>query len=132
MTRLRPGATPDVTIVCYGGMLLEVERALDRLFDEHEIVAEVICPTRIYPFDVEPVLESVRSSGRLLVAEEGQGFCSFGAEVVAVVAEKAGRAIQVRRLSATPNPLPCCRPAEAACLPDSASVIAACVALVTA
>lgn len=132
VTRLRPGAAPDVTIVCYGGMLIEAERALDRLFDEHEIVAEIICPTRIYPFDAEPVLESVRRSGRLLVAEEGQGFCGFGAEVVASVAERAGMAIQVRRLSATPNPLPCCRPAEAACLPDSASIIAACVAMVSA
>ena len=36
--RIRSDAAPDLTIVCYGGMLPDVERAVDRLFNEHEIV----------------------------------------------------------------------------------------------
>src|SRR3954469_17211299 len=35
-TRIRPEAEPDATILCYGGMLADVEAALDPLFDERE------------------------------------------------------------------------------------------------
>jgi 2-oxoisovalerate dehydrogenase E1 component len=74
-----------VTLVCYGGTLTEAEKAADKLFDEHELVAEIICPIQIYPLNYRPIVDSVRRSGRLLVVEEGQAFCGFGAEVVAAV-----------------------------------------------
>ena len=70
-------------------MLVDVERALDALFDEDEIACEVICPTQLYPLDPRPILESVRRTGRLLIAEEGLGFAAFGAEVVAQIMERA-------------------------------------------
>jgi 2-oxoisovalerate dehydrogenase E1 component len=127
-TRIRSSERPDVTIVCYGGMLPDVEKATDRLFEEHEIVAEIICPIRIYPLSLAPVLESVKTSGRLLVVEEGQGFCGFGAEVLAGVhqAWPGGRWI-ARRLSAAPHPLPSCKPAELRCLPGVESIVEQCV-----
>ena len=62
-TRLRPEGEPDATILCYGGMLADVEKALDPLFDEHEIACEVICPTQLYPLDLRPIVESVRPDG---------------------------------------------------------------------
>src|SRR5262249_17318292 len=86
-TRIRSASRPDITIVCYGGMLPHAEKALDRLFETHEIVAEIVCPTRIYPLDIAPILESAELSGRLLVVEEGQLFAGFGAEVLAAVQE---------------------------------------------
>ena len=39
ISRIRSTAHADVTLVCYGGSLAEAEKALDKLFDEHEIVA---------------------------------------------------------------------------------------------
>ena len=44
--RLRPAVPADLTIVCYGGLLPDVESAAGRLFDQHEVVAEIICPTQ--------------------------------------------------------------------------------------
>lgn len=127
-TRLRPEGLPDVTIVCYGGMLAEVEKAAPVLFDEHEIVAEVICPQRLYPLNVAPIVGSLRDSRRLLIVEEGHGFAAFGAEVVAAIQElHPGLLTGVRRLAAPDHPLPSCRPLELALLPDDGRVVAAAV-----
>jgi 2-oxoisovalerate dehydrogenase E1 component len=131
-TRIRSSVeNPDITIVCYGGMLIDVEKALDRLFEEHEIVAEVVCPTQLYPLRIAPVLESAGRSGRLLIVEEGQGFCGFGAEVAAAVIEAgAGAPPAIRRLSAAPHPLPSCKPAELESLPGVESIVARCLEMV--
>ena len=46
-TRISPnGSIPDVTVVCYGGSLEDVEKAIVLAFDEEEILSEVICPSR--------------------------------------------------------------------------------------
>jgi 2-oxoisovalerate dehydrogenase E1 component len=125
-TRIRPEGQPDATILCYGGMLADVEKALDPLFEEEELVCEVICPTQLYPLDPRPVLESLERTGRLLIVEEGIGFSAFGAEVVAQVVERAPGALrQLRRLAAPEHPIPSCGPLEKALLPGTEHVIAA-------
>lgn len=131
-TRIRSSEKPDVTIVCYGGMLPEAERALDRLFEEKEVVAEIVCPTQIYPLWVEPILESVKASRRLLVVEEGQLFCGFGAELLASIHQACGDIpVVMRRHGAKLHPIPSSRPAEAASLPDANSIYRECLDLVT-
>jgi 2-oxoisovalerate dehydrogenase E1 component len=123
-TRLRPLADPDVTVLCYGGMLPEVEAAAEQLFEEHDVVCEVICPVQLYPFNPAAVLESVVRTGRLVVAEEGQGFAAFGAEVLAQLAEaRPGALRRCRRLAAPAHAIPCSGPLEKAVLPGSAHVI---------
>jgi 2-oxoisovalerate dehydrogenase E1 component len=130
-TRIRSSGKPDVTIVCYGGMLVEAEAALDRLFEEAEIVAEILCPTQIYPLGIEPILESIEVSGRLLVVEEGQLFCGFGAELLASVHQACGGGrMLMHRQGAAPHPIPSSRPAEVASLPDADSIFQECVAMV--
>jgi 2-oxoisovalerate dehydrogenase E1 component len=125
-TRLRPEGPADVTILCYGGMLAEVEKALEPLFDDDEIAAEVICPTQLYPLDLRPILESVARTGRLLIAEEGLGFAAFGAEVVAQVVEQAPGALRkLKRLASPEHPIPSCGPLEKLVLPGSDHVIQA-------
>jgi 2-oxoisovalerate dehydrogenase E1 component len=125
-TRIRPEARPDVTILCYGGMLPDVEKAVDLLFEQDEIACEVLCPTQLYPFDPRPVVESVRESGRLLVVEEGLGFAALGAEAVAQVLERAPGALRrVRRLASPEHPIPSCGPLEKAVLPGPDHVSAA-------
>jgi 2-oxoisovalerate dehydrogenase E1 component len=123
-TRIRSQTKPDITIACYSACLVDAEKAMDRLFEEHEVVAEIICPTQIYPLRIEPILESARVSGRLLVVEEGQLFCGFGAEVLAAVHEACpGTPLITRRLGAAPHPLPCCKSAETESLPSADSII---------
>jgi 2-oxoisovalerate dehydrogenase E1 component len=129
-TRLRPEGHPQVTVLCYGGMLLEVEKAVDRLFAEHEIICEVVCPTQLYPLNPWPIVESVHRSGRLLVVEEGMSFAAFSAEVVAQICESApGTLKQVRRVSPPRQPIPACGPLEKALLPGEMHVIKAVVDL---
>ncbi len=132
--RLRPqGVAPDLTVVCYGGMLPDVERAVDRLFDEHEVVAEVVCPLQLYPLDIRPVLESVQITGRLLVVEEGLEFAGLGAELVARVAEHgSGSCRKVRRLGPPSHPIPSCGPLEKALLPGPEAIEAAALELLRA
>jgi len=130
-TRIRSSAKPDITIACYGGLLAEAEKALDRLFEDREIVAEIICPAEIYPLASGPIAESVRASGRLLVVEEGQLFCGFGAELLASIHETCGGEVRMRRHGARPHPIPASRPAEAETLPGAESIYRECVDLVT-
>ena len=130
-TRIRSSAAPDITIVCYGTSLSEAEKAVDRLFEEHEIVGEIVCPTQLYPLQLEPILESVRSSQRLLVVEEGQLFCGFGAEVLAAVHEAIpDTGLLARRQGAAPHPLAACKSAELESLPSAESIFQSCLEMV--
>jgi 2-oxoisovalerate dehydrogenase E1 component len=124
-TRLRPeGAPPDLTVVCYGGMLPDVEKAVDVLFEEHEIVCEVICPLRLYPLDLDPILESVLKSRRLLLVEEGLSFAAFGAEVAAQILEQSPGVVDaMRRLASPDHPIPSSGPLEKEVLPGVAHIV---------
>jgi 2-oxoisovalerate dehydrogenase E1 component len=125
-TRIRPEGPADVTILCYGGMLADVEKALEPLFEEDEIACEVICPTQLYPLDPRAIVESVARTGRLLIAEEGLGFAAFGAEVVAQVMERAPGSLRIlRRLASPEHPIPSCGPLEKQVLPGVRHVVQA-------
>jgi 2-oxoisovalerate dehydrogenase E1 component len=131
-TRIRPEGNADVTVVCYGEMLREVEAAILRAFDEHEIICEVLCPTQLYPLNVQPIVSSVSSSHRLLVVEEGIGFAAFGAELIAQIQERSPESLRrVRRLSSPEHPIPACAPLEKLMLPHAESILGAIVELMS-
>lgn len=123
----RPAAaTGDVTVITCGGMTEIVERALGEAFVEDEIVAEYIVPTQLAPLRLDPILASVRRTGRLVVVEEGTGPWGFGSELVAAVVEAMADAPpRCARVGAHHLPIPGARPAEEAVLPDAARVVAA-------
>jgi 2-oxoisovalerate dehydrogenase E1 component len=125
-TRIRPAGTPDLTLLCYGGMLPDAEKAVEQLFDGEEIVVEVLCPTQLYPLNPWPIIESVRQSGRLLVVEEGLSFAAFGAETMAQILESAPDALRrAARVGPPRHPIPACGPLEKAILPGTAQIVAA-------
>ncbi len=107
-----------ITIFCYGGMLEEAERAVQDLFDDEEVLGEIICPTQLHPLNINPVLHSVRSTGRLLVAEEGPCFAALGSEVAARVAEAGVQLEAFGRLGHN-DIVPSSIEAERACLPSA-------------
>jgi 2-oxoisovalerate dehydrogenase E1 component len=114
----------DVTIVTYGGMTEIVEKSMAACFEEDEVVAEYLVPVQIAPLRIEPIVESVRRTGRLVVAEEGTMPWGFGAEVIARVSEAlAENPPRCARVAAHHLPIPCARPAEEAVLPDIDRVI---------
>ncbi|HVE12611.1 MAG TPA: thiamine pyrophosphate-dependent enzyme [Elusimicrobiota bacterium] len=116
----------DLTIVANSYMAVESLKAAEFLA-QHGIEAEIVDPVTLAPFDDGPVLESVRRTGRLLIADSGWTACGFGAEVAAVVAEKAFSVLKapVRRLGFAATPCPVSKPLEHAFYPDAGAVAAA-------
>lgn len=124
MSRLRPDATADVTLLAIGGISVEAERAQAILFEEHEVLVDLFLPTALYPFDAGVLEESLAVTGRLVVAEEGQGFASLSSEILAQVAERSNPVrVVCARVHAAPRPIPSARPLEAQCLPDAATIV---------
>jgi 2-oxoisovalerate dehydrogenase E1 component beta subunit len=56
---------------------------------EKGVDAEVLDLRTLWPVDIETVVASVKKTGRLLVVHEAPKTCGFGAELVALVNEKA-------------------------------------------
>lgn len=117
--RIRPEGKANLTVLCYGGMLELVEDAQIKLFEDYDIIVEVICPTQIYPFNTLPVLESVQRSGHLLIVEEGNSFAGWGSEIIAEITEAIpGEIRKVKRLNMPECPIPCCGTLEKELLPN--------------
>lgn len=76
-----------VTVVASSYMTLEAVRAADELAKEG-IELEVVDLRTLNPFDETPIVESVRKTGHLIVADHGWRSVGFSAEVVARVAEQ--------------------------------------------
>ncbi len=100
-TAVRRCEGQDVTLVSWSDTANVCEKAAATLAN-HNISAEVIDLRSLWPWDKNAVLESVRKTGRLVVAHESVQVGGFGGEVVATVAEHAGDALRgpVRRLGA--------------------------------
>jgi len=98
----------DVTVVCYGAVLHSVMDAVDKLGEEVEISVEVIDLRTLIPFDVETVLGSVQKTGRAVIVHEAPKTCGFGAELSAVIGEKALLSLQspVIRVTGLDTPFP--------------------------
>ncbi|TML77268.1 MAG: alpha-ketoacid dehydrogenase subunit beta [Actinobacteria bacterium] len=77
----------DVTLVAYGAMVPVCERAADAL--EGDASVEVLDLRSLRPLDEEALLASASKTGRVVVVQEAPRTAGFGAEIAAVLAEKA-------------------------------------------
>ncbi len=127
---LRSGAAePDVTVLCFGGMLPVVEAAVERLRAEEELQVEVIVPALLAPLPRGTLLAALMKRSRVLVVEESQHEFGVSAEILALLAE-AGFAGQVQRMGAAPVPIASARSLERDQIPDENAVVAAVLELV--
>ncbi|HEY2543289.1 MAG TPA: transketolase C-terminal domain-containing protein [Gaiellaceae bacterium] len=103
--RLREGA--DVTIAATSYMAVEALRAADVLA-RGGVEADVLAVTTLRPLDASGIIDSVRSTGRLVVADTSWRSSGFGAELVARVSEEAHGALRAapRRLGTVETPVP--------------------------
>jgi 2-oxoisovalerate dehydrogenase E1 component len=115
---------PHLTVVCYGGMLEEVEGAIALAFDEEEIICEIICPTLLNPLNSGPIIESVEKTEALLIVEEGSTTASLGSEISAMVVEKNTPVRKLRRMGNN-TIIPCSFRAENNLLPHANSIFIA-------
>lgn len=79
----------DVTVLAWGAMLYEAIAAADQARQEHRIEAEVIDLRTLWPVDIDTIVASVKKTGRVVVVHEAPKTCGFGAELVALINEKA-------------------------------------------
>jgi pyruvate dehydrogenase E1 component beta subunit len=77
----------DVTVVATQQMRHRALEAAERLATEG-VSVELIDPRTLVPFDLEAVLDSVSKTGRLVVVQEAPRGGSWGAGLVAAVAEE--------------------------------------------
>ncbi|HUM02149.1 MAG TPA: alpha-ketoacid dehydrogenase subunit beta [Thermoanaerobaculia bacterium] len=116
----------DLTIVTYGAMMWTALEAAAELSVEG-LEAEVLDLRTLVPLDEEAILASVGRTSRCLVLHEDTRTGGIGAEVAALLAEKAfGRLdAPVLRVTAPDTPVPFSPPLEEAFLPNTRTLIAA-------
>lgn len=83
----RAGA--DITIVTIGATLYRALEAADELETRYSLSAEVIDARFINPLNMDPILESVRKTGRLLLASDAVERGSFLHSIASVVTQTA-------------------------------------------
>jgi len=77
-----------LTLIAWGSMLWIASEAADVLASEG-IDAELIDVRTISPLDSETIVDSVKKTGRVVVVHEAPKTCGVGAEVIALINEKA-------------------------------------------
>nr|WP_295834514.1 pyruvate dehydrogenase complex E1 component subunit beta [uncultured Azospirillum sp.] len=121
----------DVTLVSYAKTVGTCMAAADTLAAAG-IDAEVIDLRSLKPLDEDAILRSVAKTGRLVVVHEASRLCGVGAEIAALVAEKAFASLRapVLRLTGPDAPAPASFPLEQAFVPQADAVVAAVRSLV--
>jgi pyruvate dehydrogenase E1 component beta subunit len=124
----RKGA--DVTIAAVSHMAVEATKAADELMKDG-LDAEVIDLRTIKPLDHETVIESVKKTGRLIVADTGWRDFGVGAELSARVVEEAFGALKapVKRINIAEAPTPASPVLEEAFYPGPADIKKAAIEL---
>jgi pyruvate/2-oxoglutarate/acetoin dehydrogenase E1 component len=116
----------DLTIIATSRMVGEALQVADRLAGDG-IQAEVIDPRTLVPLDAETIAESVRRTGRAVVAHEAVTIGGLGAEIAARVQDLAFDCLEapIQRVGAPFTPVPVSPPLEDAYRPGSEEIHAA-------
>ncbi len=122
----------DLTVVALSSMVGKTLRAAGVLAKDG-IDIEVVDPRTLVPLDEAIILDSVKKTGRLLVVDEGHRRCGVGAEIAAMVSEKAFDYLDapILRVASPDVPVPFSHPLEKAYIPDEEDVKKACHELIT-
>lgn len=115
----RPGR--DAVVLTYGAMVHESVRAANRVSAEHGYEVMVMDMRTLKPYDEDAVVAAVAATSRVLVVHEGWRTCGFGAELAALVAERAFHLLDapVLRVTAPDVPVPFAPELERAYRPDA-------------
>jgi len=119
-------AGTDVTIVTWGPALHDVLRAADTLAAEGT-QAEVVDIRTLVPLDKETILNSVRKTGRCVVASHAVNIGSYTGEIASMIMAEAFDFLDapVLRVGAANGIAPQSHVLEKAFLPDEADILAA-------
>jgi 2-oxoisovalerate dehydrogenase E1 component beta subunit len=115
----------QITLVGHGAMVSVLLQAAE-IAEEEGTSIEVVDLRSISPIDYGPILDSVRKTGRLIVASEAPGFVSVSSEIAATVTEAAFYSLEapVLRVTSFDAPFPPAK-LETSYLPDADRVLEA-------
>ena len=120
----REGA--DATIIARSLMVPTALKAAEEL-EKEGINCEVIDPRTIRPLDLDTIIESVKKTNRVVIAEESHPFCGIAAEISAEIHEHAFDYLDapVKRVSGADVPMPYAKNLEQLAIPDVPQIVAA-------
>jgi len=114
-------AGEHVTVLAYGAMVpVAVEAAEQAAARDWSV--EVLDLRTLVPLDADAVLESVRKTGRVVILHEAPRTCGYGAELSALIAERALTSLQAPVLRVTGYDTPFPYTLEHSYLPDAPRV----------
>ncbi len=121
-----PGDDPACTIVSFGRPVNFCLEAADELLKEG-IETHVLDMRTIRPLDMEAVIRSLKTTGRIVVVDQSWPFGSVASEVVTQVCERAFDLLdhQPLRVNSDDVPTPYSKPLEGAFLPHKGKIVAA-------
>jgi len=112
----------DLTVIAYGAMVhaaLEATEGMD---------VEVLDLRSLVPLDEQAILASVAKTSKVLIVDEANETCAAGAQVAALIAERAFEQLDgpIRRVATPDVPIPFSPPLEQAVLPSVERIRDAC------
>ena len=116
----------DATIVARSLMVPVALKAAE-ILEKQGVSCEVIDPRTIRPLDLGTIIESVKKTNRVVVAEESHPFCGVGAEIATEIAERAFDYLDapVKRVSGADVPMPYAKNLEDLAVPGVEQIVAA-------
>ncbi|MBD0371508.1 MAG: pyruvate dehydrogenase complex E1 component subunit beta [Pyrinomonadaceae bacterium] len=114
----------DATIVARSLMVPVALKAAEEL-EKQDVSCEVIDPRTIRPLDIETIINSVKKTNRLVIAEESHPFCGVAAEISAEVMERAFDYLDapVRRVTGADVPMPYAKNLENLAIPGVKQIV---------
>jgi pyruvate dehydrogenase E1 component beta subunit len=116
----------DVTVVGVHTMALKALEAADEMKTEG-ISIEVIDPRSIFPLDIDTIVDSVKKTGRLVVAHEAYQRAGIGAEIAIQVMERAFDYLDapIERVAGANCPVPYATNLERLAIPGKEEIVGA-------
>jgi pyruvate dehydrogenase E1 component beta subunit len=116
----------DATIVARSLMVPIALKAAEQL-EKEGVSCEVIDPRTIRPLDIDTIVESVKKTNRVVVAEESHPFCGVAAEISMEIMERAFDYLDapVKRVSGVDVPMPYAKNLEQLAIPGVDQLVAA-------
>ncbi|MER7455984.1 transketolase C-terminal domain-containing protein [Micromonospora sp. NPDC126480] len=98
----------EQVVIVPGGLANPVLAAVRSLFLAEERSCLVYVPSQLYPFDLDPLLPSLRRAGRVVIVEEGTAGGTWGADVAQLIHQKLWRDLRrpVRLVHSAPSVVP--------------------------
>ncbi len=128
--RIAGAPRSDMTLIAYGYTAELAREAMLKLAYERELFTELLVPTQLSPFELDPLYDSARKTGKVLAVEEGSMSLGWSAEIAAGLLENMGSSVKFARSAARDVPIPAAATLEREVLPQAEDIYAAALELV--